>query len=180
MRRSLVIHPDSRSSAVERIEVEVSRPEPKVLRLHYSLRGSISDIAVPTAPREAPLRVDGLWNHTCFEAFIAPAGEPGYLEFNFSPAIQFAAYAFDSYRQGMRPLAVEPHLGCLNDGGFFLKLDGYIEAPFVSAPMRMGLAAIVEEKGGGKSYWALKHPPGKPDFHHADGFILDLPYAEQT
>jgi hypothetical protein len=27
---------------------------------------------------------------------------------------------------------------------------------------------------GTKSYWALAHPQGKPDFHHVDSFALTL------
>ncbi|MBI1185826.1 MAG: hypothetical protein GC206_00540 [Alphaproteobacteria bacterium] len=182
MRRSLTIHRDCRSDAVQWIEVELSRPEPDVLRLHYILRGALPDIAIPHASRTAPLRVDGLWEHTCFEAFIAQAGAPGYMEFNFSPAIQYAAYAFDGYRAGMRPLALdaEPYLGCMNDGGYFLKLDAFIKAAFIAAPMRLALSAVVEEKSGAKSYWALAHPPGKPDFHHDAGFVLDFPGTEQS
>jgi hypothetical protein len=38
----------------------------------------------------------------------------------------------------------------------------------------MEVSAVIEENSGAKSYWALKHPPGKPDFHHADGFDLTL------
>ena len=44
-----------------------------------------------------------------------------------------------------------------------------------SAAWRLALTAVIEETGGAKSYWALKHAPGKPDFHHADGFVLELP-----
>jgi hypothetical protein len=35
---------------------------------------------------------------------------------------------------------------------------------------RLGVAAVIEETSGRKSYWALAHPPGKPDFHHPDSF----------
>jgi hypothetical protein len=38
----------------------------------------------------------------------------------------------------------------------------------------LGLSAVIEETSGAKSYWALAHPPGRPDFHHADGFALML------
>ena len=34
--------------------------------------------------------------------------------------------------------------------------------------------AVVEESDGTRSYWALKHPPGRPDFHHAAAYALDL------
>jgi hypothetical protein len=40
--------------------------------------------------------------------------------------------------------------------------------------LRLGLAAIVEDKARVLSYWALKHPAEKPDFHHADGFVVEL------
>lgn len=40
---------------------------------------------------------------------------------------------------------------------------------------RMAASAVVEEADGTKSYWALAHPPGKPDFHHEAGFVLELP-----
>jgi hypothetical protein len=34
---------------------------------------------------------------------------------------------------------------------------------------------VIEETNGRLSYWALAHPPGKPDFHHSDCFALELP-----
>jgi hypothetical protein len=42
---------------------------------------------------------------------------------------------------------------------------------------RLGLAAITEDTRGGKSYWALAHPSGKPDFHHFDCFAHELSAA---
>jgi hypothetical protein len=42
------------------------------------------------------------------------------------------------------------------------------------AALRVALSAVIEEEGGMLSYWALKHPPGKPDFHHPDAFALEL------
>jgi hypothetical protein len=40
--------------------------------------------------------------------------------------------------------------------------------------LRLGLSAVIEDIDGRLSYWALKHPPGKPDFHHPDSFALDV------
>ena len=40
---------------------------------------------------------------------------------------------------------------------------------------QLGVSAVIEETNGRKSYWALAHPPGKADFHHDDGFVLQLP-----
>ena len=41
-------------------------------------------------------------------------------------------------------------------------------------PLRLGLSAIVEDAAGILSYWALRHPPNKPDFHHTDTFALQM------
>jgi hypothetical protein len=35
----------------------------------------------------------------------------------------------------------------------------------LSAPAQVALNAIVEHADGGKQYWALAFPPGKPEFH---------------
>ena len=40
--------------------------------------------------------------------------------------------------------------------------------------LRLGLAAVIEDKARVLSYWALKHPAEKPDFHHADSFVVEL------
>ena len=40
--------------------------------------------------------------------------------------------------------------------------------------LRLGLAAVVEDRAQGHSSWALKHCAEKPDFHHADSFVIDL------
>ena len=45
---------------------------------------------------------------------------------------------------------------------------------YVRAPLTAGLAVIIEEASGGLSYWALKHPSDRPDFHHAGAFALEL------
>ena len=56
-----------------------------------------------------------------------------------------------------------------------LELRARLALPqLVDAPGALGLSAVIEEASGAKSYWALAHPPGRPDFHHADGFAAEL------
>jgi hypothetical protein len=43
------------------------------------------------------------------------------------------------------------------------------------APISMSLTAVIEEQNGTKSYWALAHPPGDPNFHHPACFMATLP-----
>ncbi len=175
MHRALKLHPDSRCDAAARIEVYVSRGRTGNLVLRYFVTGTMSDLRVP--PVTAPARTDELWRHTCFEAFARAALGEAYYEFNFAPSTQWAAYKFDSYRDGMS-VASEisaPRIEVwLN--GVSCELQVSLDLPGASA-WRLGLAAVIEETSGRKSYWALKHPPGEPDFHHSDGFALKLPGA---
>ena len=56
-----------------------------------------------------------------------------------------------------------------------VKVDlGWLERSAAGVGLRLGLAAVVEDRARVLSYWALKHPAEKPDFHHADGFAIDL------
>src|SRR5262249_46511789 len=96
------------------------------------------------------------------------------------PSTQWAAYRFDSHRNGMRVAteiggaAIEqqsaPDRHTLQAS---FKLDGLADLPRDTG-WRLGLAVITEDTRGGKSYWALAHPPGKPDFHHFDCFAHEF------
>ena len=59
--------------------------------------------------------------------------------------------------------------------GFALRVDFEQAGLWSGVKCRVAISAVIEEADGTKSYWALAHPPGKPDFHHADGFALQLP-----
>jgi hypothetical protein len=177
MRQSLKLHPDSRCEAVSRIDVDVERPCADALVLRFELTGMPGALCLP-APA-APARADGLWRHTCFEAFVRAAPGAGYAEFNFAPSTAWAAYLFDSYRGGMRAasVTVAPRIDVDVHGATFAlqaTLDGLTGLPG-DAAWQLGLSAVIEERHGRLSYWALAHSPGKPDFHHADCFALTLP-----
>jgi hypothetical protein len=175
----LSLHPDSRCAAVTGVAAEAVRPGPGRLSLRYIVTGAPGGLVVP-APA-APDRADGLWRHTCFEAFVRPAAGEGYCELNFAPSTQWAAYRFDGYRQGMAPVqGIDPPRIQMRRTGDGFEIEAALaldKAPGLppAAPWRLGLSAVIEEAGGGVSYWALAHPPGKADFHHADGFALRLP-----
>jgi hypothetical protein len=173
MRQILKLHPDSRCDAVREIAVEVTRLDRASLRLDYRASGVTADLRIPSPAR--PARTDALWQHTCFEAFLrADAGE-NYLEFNFAPSTEWAAYAFSGYRSAMQIVAdasVSIDVEMTDDA---LTLVATLEGLPKDAGWRLALSAVMEEKSGRRSYWALSHPPGKPDFHHSDCFALELP-----
>ena len=167
--------------AATHIEVDVARPRPGNLVLHYFLTGRMSDLRMP--PVTAPARTDELWRHTCFEAFVRASPGTAYYEFNLAPSMQWAAYRFSDYRSGMRVARgiSAPRVAVQSDGARYelqavLELDCLPGLPG-DAVWRLGLSAVIEETSGRKSYWALAHPPGKADFHHSDCFAQELPAA---
>jgi len=173
MRQLLKLHPTSRCDAVREVAVEAVRLDRSTLRLRYSALGAMTDLLIP--PPATPARTDALWQHTCFEAFLRPRADESYLEFNLAPSTEWAAYAFSGYRSAMEIVAdasVSIDVEVTDDT---LTLVALLEGLPDDAGWRIGLSAVMEEKSGRKSYWALAHPPGKPDFHHSDCFALELP-----
>ncbi|MFL9825447.1 DOMON-like domain-containing protein [Rhodoplanes sp. SY1] len=179
MRLPLHPHPATPCPAVDAITVEVVRPAPDRLMLTYGIAGRVDALRWP-APT-APARADGLWRHTCCEAFFRDHGGEGYLEFNLSPSTAWAAYRFDAYRSGMREAddVAAPAIEIRRDAGrVTLRATltlGHLATTSADAPLRLGLSAVIEDTDGRLAYWALAHPPGRPDFHHADGFAAALP-----
>ncbi|WP_372787080.1 DOMON-like domain-containing protein [Phenylobacterium sp.] len=175
MRTILTLHPGGRCAAVTAIEVEAARLDGGRLALRYIVTGDAAGIVLP-AP-SPPTRTGGLWRHTCFEAFVGvPSGEP-YYEFNLAPSTEWAAYRFDGYRQGMAPIEpCEAPAIAMSTTRRGLELSATLRlADLAGSPWRLGLSAVIEEAGGHISYWAVAHPPGRPDFHHRDGFAVELP-----
>ena len=181
MRQSLRRHPDSLCCAAAHIEVEIARPRADRLALSYLVTGNMSDIRIP--PVTASERGDELWRHTCFEAFVRASSGGEYYEFNFAPSTQWAAYRFNDYRSGMcvaaeigaPPIEVRSSPDCYTLHAS-LKLD-CLSGLSRKASWRLGLSALIEDTSGHKSYWALAHPHGKPDFHHADCFVHEFSSA---
>ena len=163
----LIPHPATPSELVASLTVQFAMG-----RISYHLRGDLDRLRIPEPA--TPARRDELWRHTCFELFAAGEGE-AYAEFNFSPSGEWAAYAFDRYRDGMRPLdTTTPAIRTAHEGD---KLTIEVELVLPPGTTALGLNAVVEDEHGNPSYWSLVHPPGKPDFHHRDCFALKLPPA---
>lgn len=172
MRYDLTCHLDTPARTVETVWVRLDQMASGELRFEYHVAPS-GALRLPATAK--PERADGLWKSTCFELFAKPAGGETYFEFNFSPSSQWAAYAFEGYRSGMRDLEWhDPGIMTTPEPPhFFLAVEAM---PVLQpVPMQIGLSAVIEETDGTKSYWALRHPPGKPDFHHPDCLALKLP-----
>jgi len=173
-----------RSQAIHGVEASISLRADSTLAISYRLIADINRLCIPLAA--VTRRVDGLWQHTCFEAFIQTNASPDYYEFNFSPSGEWAAYSFRGYRDG-RPfyddgLSPEIVVRCDADK---IELDAVVRLDRLPALrrgslLRLGLSAVIESSDGALSYWALKHPADKPDFHHPDSLALELALPERS
>jgi hypothetical protein len=139
----------------------------------FGVGAPVGRFVVPEA--EEPGRADELWKTTCFEAFLRAAGEQSYREWNFAPSADWAAYDFTSYRDGMAAAEVGASPYIRMEDNFTWWGVGATIAVEAGPAWELGLSAVLEEKDGTKSYWALAHPAGdKPDFHSPDCFAAKL------
>jgi hypothetical protein len=179
---TLVRHPDTPCAAVHAVTARVHRAADGTLSAQYVLNGDVARLNV-AASSSPPYVGRDLWRHTCCELFVS-RGEDAYHEFNFAPSGAWAAYAFERYRHGA-PLSGDALGGPLVSALAArtkpdkIELDASIRLDRLSpqlaaAKLLIAVSTVIEEPSGRVSYWALRHPPGKPDFHHRDGFALEL------
>lgn len=159
---ALVRHPDTPCAALRAIGASVVRAG-NGLRVAYVLEGEIDRLRLPP-PRAA----GALWQHTCCELFVAHA-PPAYREYNFSPSGEWAAYQFQRYREGSPLTVADPRIEVKRARE---RLELTATVPADAGRLRIGLSVVVEEER--LSYWALRHAPGRPDFHHPDAFALQI------
>lgn len=153
-----------------------------------SLRWVVGGASVRAEGRAAgsPARRDGLWESTCFEAFVAPAGVPAYWEVNVAAGGDWNVYRFDAYRHGMRadPRAPAPVVRAVAEAPDVLAVTATLDlAPLVelaAGPLDVALAAILDFGDGERSYWALRHSGAAPDFHARGSFVVRIDGETKT
>lgn len=147
------------------------------LLLEFGL-GQGSDLfALPSQemawPGGSSPRRNGLWQGTCFEAFVSPVGLEKYYEFNFSLAPAWNVYEFDGYRTPQPPKASQDFLlKSMHWNPSTKNLSVIIDNHTPYRQFQVGLTAVLLEKSGVKHYLALAHAGEKPDFHLRGSFIL--------
>jgi hypothetical protein len=164
------------AAAPFRLEATAQR-EGARLQLRYDLRGPLETLRVPP-PASTTERRDGLWEGTCFEAFLAEAGAEGYRELNLSPAGHWNLYRLDGYRRGLRP---DPQVQALpfrqtmaaDHLELALSLD-LTPLGLAQVPLELALTTVLQHRDGSCSFLAVAHPGAEADFHRRDGFLLRL------
>lgn len=178
MQLNLVPHPATPSARPEfkvwaTVEHAASLAAVATTNIWFGVGAPAERFVIPEAAE--PERAVELWKTTCFEAFLRPLGEEGYREWNFSPSTRWAAYDFSGYRKDMAEAELDtPPYVRMEDNFTWWALGATIAVP-ADTNWELGLSAVLEEKDGTKSYWALAHPGEKPDFHDPGCFAARLP-----
>ncbi len=178
MRLDLQCHPLTPVSVVDEISLTYEWHAHESLWLRYHAEGLLHDLDLPEWTEAR--RADGLWQTTCFELFLQEKSANRYCEFNFSPSSLWAAYQFSNYRDGMKHLQLpkQPDIFLdLSDSHVAIEITLGLPDIWGEVPLNASFSAVIAENSGPKSYWALSHPPGKPDFHHKDCFSHQLKAA---
>lgn len=169
----LASHPAHPPIRVQGVTTSIRADSDGWLLLRWWIEGARALLVPPLAGQG---RADGLWRTTCFELFCRKPGGERYVELNLSPSERWAAYDFTAYRAGMeerpmqRPPAITPRFG--GPVGIFEAALRLADLP--QLPWEFGLSAVLEERGGAKSYWALEHGGAAPDFHDPACFAARL------
>jgi len=177
MQLNLVPHPATPPSEPFKVWVNVEHSAAfsatATTNIWFGIGAPASRFVIPE-PVE-PRRADDLWRTTCFEAFLRVPGAKSYREWNFAPSGEWAAYDFTAYREGRTdPEVAAPYIRV--EDNFTWWAFGATISVDAKGAWEFGLSAVLEEKDGPKSYWALAHPAGdKPDFHDAACFAAHLP-----
>jgi hypothetical protein len=192
---TIAVVPDTQPVFQQRLHPHHAAPGPVGLGVHvmgaWSAMEALELCFTLDGPAETLLRIpvsvtpsaaDGLWQHTCFEMFVAGSSQNRYHEYNFSPSGQWARYRFAAER--VRDGSAEDLAGdrvipidCRVDaGGLTLRASiPLADLPHGPQGWLVGLSAVLEHADGQLSHWALHHPREQADFHHPAGRILRLP-----
>ena len=121
-------------------------------------------------------RLDHLWEHTCFEAFLAVPDQSVYWELNVAPSGDWNLYRFHDYRhlEAVEERCSPPEVTVEPLGAGVrcsVALDPCNFWPDALVP-EIALTMVVEPTPGDLSYWALSHPGDQADFHDRRGFLV--------
>lgn len=167
----LICHPDTPPIAVKNISVTLYNHPFTGFLVRWRVDGC-SALFLPDYAGSG--RGDKLWQTTCFEMFMQGEGQ-AYEEYNFSPSQRWAGYRFSSYRENRQDIDVGEGPVIEHQSGDHMFVQTVKLPGFRLDGDRVGISAVIEEQGGVKSYWALAHPDGAPDFHDAACFIASIP-----
>ena len=174
MRQALKLHPDPLCFAATHIEVDVARPRAGSLMLCYFVTGKINDLAMP--PVVAPCAPMSFGGTPASRHSSAAPRVPAITNSTLRPRPngQPIGSAVTGAGCVLRPRSARPGLQCNRVPSATLCEPRW---NWISCRACHAMRHVASRSFGGyrrdewpQSYWALAHPPGKPDFHHSDCF----------
>ena len=157
------------------------------LAITYDLLGSLSAINLIDQRSTSTKRTHDLWKDTCFEWFLKSPQKKNYWEFNASPSGDWNFYQLDDYRKNLHesPLVIHPKitsswLEARQEQGHYryqvaVDLKRLLDStPHLREEGLLAVTSVVRYRSGEVSYYSLRHPVEKPDFHSNEAFILFL------
>jgi hypothetical protein len=180
---ALAPHPACGAGPLRSLHASASLDRSGAVTVEFAAHGELSRLRLASAST-APQRRAELWRHSCFELFARRGVERSYLEFNFAPSGDWAAWVFDDYRSGGRelePARVGISTRSAGAGRWCLRAQAQLAAAEAAlggadAPVTwwLNLAAVIEAEDGALSYWAAHHAAARPDFHDRSCFCVPL------
>ena len=180
MEIKLMSHPNTaQPSAPISVVAFLNRCNTKVM-IEYVLTGDMKEFSIPAVSLN-PSRVDGLWCHTCFEAFMRFEDSEAYYELNASPTDDWNLYSSSGYHQDriaddrINYIFQESHFS----EGIYRKVihvdfANIFPADLNKLDLHMGITAVLEDRNQNLSYWAHTHCDTRPNFHMLESFSLQL------
>jgi hypothetical protein len=166
------------TSKLPQVEINgrVNRKD-QMLSIEYQLFGDLNAISI-APPASSPSRQFHLWEATCFEFFIGIPGDRNYWEFNLSPSGDWAVFALDDYRQGLRdelaftslPFKVDRYPNYIT---LSLEFD-LSELILAEQDLEMSVTTVIKSSQDELSYWAITHSGKEADFHLRDSFSIKM------
>jgi hypothetical protein len=175
---NFALQPFPTASNVLHIEINgrVNRKD-DILSIEYQLFGDLNAISI-APPASTPSRQFHLWEATCFEFFIGIPGDANYWEFNLSPSGNWAVFALNDYRQGLRdelafaslPFKVDRYPNYIT---LSIEFD-LSELILAEQDLEMSVTTVIKSSQDELSYWAINHRGKEADFHLRDSFSIKL------
>ena len=171
-----LLRPFAPGPGVDPFQVTASvRGDGRELNVSFQLEGPLDQLVLPD-PAPLPRRRDGLWQGSCFEAFVGVENDCGYWEMNVSCRGDWNLYRFDGYRNGGRAeqrLQVLPVAWQRTDQRLELALKLPLPSWLTTVDPRLEIAltTVLEHREMGCQYWALRHCGAEPDFHQRASFV---------
>jgi hypothetical protein len=175
---NFALQPFPTTGKLPQVEINgrVGRKE-NILSIEYQLFGDMNAISI-APPATAPSRQSHLWEATCFEFFIGIPGDRNYWEFNLSPSGDWAVFALDDYRQGLRDeLAFTSLLFQVDRYPNYITLSlefDLSELILAEQDLEMSVTTVIKSSQDELSYWAIAHSGKEADFHLRDSFSIKM------